>query len=114
MADIFNSTFIEGDLPPHGHLARMNSGARVEPATWLAVADGLPASLEWAGDTAILRLPGAVLRADKKAASLFEAVCAAKPFRLCDLAKADVMDLADLAQELVTRGVLIANPPTGR
>jgi Cupin superfamily protein len=114
MADIFNSTFIEGDLPLHGHLARMNSAARVEPATRLAVAEGLHASLEWAGDTAVLRLPGAVLRADKQAAFLFQAVCAAKPFRLCDLAKADVMALVDLAQELVTRGVLIPDPPTSR
>ena len=108
IADVFNSTFIEGDLPPTGYLARMDLDIRVEPNIWLALAEGVFASLELGQDTAVLRLAGTVLRAERRAAPLFRSVCEGRPFRICDLENpSDASALAELAQELVRRGILI-------
>jgi hypothetical protein len=110
IADIYNSTFIEGDLPPNGLLARRDADARVEPDTWLAAAEGISANLELEGDAAVLRLGGAALRAEKRAAPLFKNLSERKPFRLCDFYNAaDALALTDLAQELLRRGVLIVS-----
>ena len=108
IADVYNSTFIEGDLPPNGLLARAGADAMVESGTWLEVAEGIAANVELDGRTAILRLPGAALRADGQAVPLFKNIAEGKSFRLCDLDNsADASALTDLAQELVRRGVLI-------
>jgi hypothetical protein len=107
IADVYNSTFIEGDLPPNGLLARAESEVEVGPDTWLTAAEGISANLELEGDTAVLRLPGAALRAGRGAAPLFTNLCEGKAFRLCDLGSAgDAAALRDLAQELLRRGVL--------
>lgn len=107
IADIFNSTFIEGDLPPNGYLGRADFHVKLEPDMWLVAAEGVVASLELEGATAILRLAGAALRADKKATPLFRNLCEGKPFRLRDLESAADASLADLAEELLKRGVLV-------
>lgn len=112
IADIYNSTFIEGDLPANGLLARAD--VRISSDTWLTAADGVSANLELEGDRAILRLPGATLRAEQQAVSLFRNVCEGKRFRLCDLASAtDALALTDLAQELLRRGVLVVESKGG-
>jgi hypothetical protein len=108
IADVYNSTFIEGDLPPNGLLARGQLDVAVEPDMWLAAAEGVSANLEIEGDAAVLRLAGAALRAEKRAAPLFKSLCEGKPFRLRDVAAhGDAPALTDLAQELVKRGVLV-------
>jgi hypothetical protein len=108
IADVYNSTFIEGDLPPNGLLAKEQSDIAVTPDMWLAAADGVSANLELENDAAVLRLAGAALRAEKRAAPLFKSVCDGNPFRLRDVAaQADASALTDLAQELVRRRVLV-------
>ncbi len=114
MADIYNSTLIEGDLPATGLLERENAYAKVEPNSWLSVASGISADVEVVGDTAVLRLPGAALRADARALPFFKSLCKKEreAFRLCDLAdQGDSLALIDLAKELVRRGVLIIRSP---
>ena len=107
MTDVFNSTFLEGDLPPNGLLARAESEVEVGPDTWLTAAEGISANLELESDAAVLRLPGAALRAGKEAVPLFTNLCKGKTFRLRDLGSAvDAAALTDLAQELLRRGVL--------
>jgi bifunctional lysine-specific demethylase and histidyl-hydroxylase NO66 len=108
IADIYNSTFSEGDLPPNGLLAQRVADFEISPDTWLVAADGVSANLEFDGDTAILRLGGAALRAEKRAAPLFKNISSGQRFRLRDLGSAaDAMALADLVQELVRRGVAV-------
>jgi hypothetical protein len=108
IADVYNGTFIEGDLPPNGLLARGQLDSAVEPDMWLAAAEGVSANLEIEGDAAVLRLAGAALRAEKRAAPLFKRLCEGRPFRLRDVAaQGDAPALTDLAQELVKRGVLV-------
>jgi lysine-specific demethylase/histidyl-hydroxylase NO66 len=115
MADVFNTTFIEGDLPPNGYLARMDMDIKAGPDAWLALADGVFASLELEANAAVLRLPGAALRAEKQAAPLFRNLCEGKPFRICDLENVpDASALAELAQELLKRGVLVVLPEVRR
>ena len=108
IADIYNSTFLEGDLPPDGLLTRAESNTRIELDTYLATGDGIFANLELDGDAVILRLAGAALRAEKSSMPLFRSVCNRKPFRLRDLGSPpDALALMDLALELIKRGVLV-------
>jgi hypothetical protein len=108
MTDIFNVTYAEGDLPANGYLARAERGRTLTADAWLVVADGVFASLELDANSAILRLPGAALRAEKAAAPLFRSLCDGNPFRIRDLqGAADASAFMELAQELLDRGVLI-------
>ena len=108
MIDIFNSTFLEGDLPPSGNLARADNGIIIGPNTWLAASKGIFASQEVTEDAAVLRLPGATLRAEKAAEPLFRKLCERAPFRLGDLESgADTPDLTGLIRELIRRGILM-------
>ena len=114
MTDVFNSTFLEGDLPPSGNLARADSGVAIDSNTWLAATKGIFASLEVTDDGAALRLPGATLRAEKRAEPLFRKLCEATPFRICDLDNADdAAALGDLVQELFSRGILVISSKDG-
>lgn len=106
ITDVFNSTFLEGDLPPSGNLARRDTA--IDSNTWLATTEGIFASVEMTSDGVVLRLPGATLRADKRAEPLFRKLCESAPFRICDLGSAeDANALIDLVQELFSRGVLM-------
>jgi len=112
MADIYNSAFIEGDPPAAGLLEHENASEKVESNSWLSLANGIFADVEVIGDTAVLRLPGAALRADARALPFFRSLCKKerKAFRLCDLVDpGEALELIDLAKELVRRGVLIVH-----
>jgi hypothetical protein len=112
IVDTYNSTFIEGDPPANGLLARSVSEFEVSLETRFTVAEGVSANLELNGDGAHLRLAGAVLRADKRAAVLFKTISSGQSFRLCDLgSSSEASALIDLVQELVRRGVLLADKP---
>jgi len=114
IADIYNSTFIEGDLPPNGLLARADADVQVTPDTWLKSGDGISANVELEGDAAVLRLAGAALRAERRAAPLFKSLSEGRPFRLRDLGNAgDALALTDMAEELVKRGVLVVRLEAG-
>jgi hypothetical protein len=111
MNEILNRALIEADMPANGQLARIGTDTRIEPNAWLVLGDGLSAKLEQEGDVPVLRVSGAAFSADPRAAAFFGAVCAGKPFRLCDLnAGPNVPALAVLAQQLMKRGILIAAP----
>ena len=112
ITDVFNSTFLEGDLPPSGNLARRDTA--IDANTWLATTEGIFASVEMTGDGVVLRLPGATLRAEKKAEPLFRKLCDSMPFRICDLGSPDdAAALTDLVQELFIRGVLMIRSRDG-
>lgn len=109
MNEILHRTLIEADMPANGQLARLDHAAKIEPDAWLVLADGLSAKLEREGEVPVLRVSGAAFSADPRAADFFGAVCAGKPFRLCDLIDpANVPALTVLAQQLMQRGVLVA------
>lgn len=109
--DICNSTFAQGDLPGSGLLARLGDRAGITSQTPLIAVAGLSARVEEQEGAVALRLPGAVLRADRGAVSLFRRVCSGEPFRLAELGNAvEAQALVDLAEELVKRGILIAAP----
>jgi hypothetical protein len=110
MREVFNRTFIDGDMPANGQLARLEVDARIAPDAWLVLAAGVAAKLEREGEVPVLRVPGAAYRADPRAASFFSAVCAGKPFRLCDLDDgANITPLTELAQQLLPRGIVVAS-----
>ena len=114
MIDVFNSTFLEGDMPPGGNLARADAGIAIGPNTWLAANKGIFASLELTVNAAILRLPGTSLRAERAAEPLFRKLCDCTPFRFGDLDnRADAADLTDLVQELLRRGILTISSRDG-
>lgn len=111
MNEILNRVLIDADMPANGQLSRIGGDARIEPDAWLALADGLSAKLEQEGEVPVLRVSGAAFSADPRAAAFFGAVCAGKPFRLCDLnAGPNVPALVVLAQQLMKRGILAAAP----
>ena len=114
MTDVFNSTFLEGDLPPGDNLARTDIGIAIGPNTWLAANRGIFASLELTVNAAILRLPGTSLRAERAAEPLFRKLCDRTPFRFGDLDnRTDTADLTDLVQELLRRGILTISSRDG-
>lgn len=109
LAEIVNRTFLDGDLPANGQLARLETGVTLAPDTMLVLAEGVAAQLEREGEVPLLRVPGAAYRADPRAAPFFAAVCAAAPFRLSDLYGApDLPAVTELARQLVLRGILVA------
>lgn len=107
MIEIFNRNLLDGDMPANGQLAWLETEPKVEPDSWLVLADGVSAQLEREGDVPVLRVPGAAYRADPRAAGFFGAVCAGRPFRLRDLDDGpNLLPMSDLAQRLMTRGIL--------